>query len=136
MQDEWQFCLAGCRCRSRNDWDCTSLYKQLVTKAGDIRASIYPALRNRDWLALKIAMPKLEPPYLLLDNLQISCALLKGVIVIRLLLTTQLSTYCSNFFRSLQSPQVFNQGWCLTKLQSRVFMQSLSFARDSADWLQ
>ena len=40
-------------------------------------------------------MPKLERPHLLLDNLQISGALLKGVIVsdaIRLLLTTQLST--------------------------------------------
>lgn len=59
------------------------------------RASTYRALRNKDWLALKIAMPKLERPHLLLDNLQISGALLKGVIVsdaIRLLLTTQLST--------------------------------------------
>jgi hypothetical protein len=68
--------FAGCRCRSRNDWDCSSLYRQKLPKAGDTRETIYPALRNKDRRALKIAMPKLEPPYLLLDDLQISGALL------------------------------------------------------------
>jgi hypothetical protein len=48
----------------------------MLPKAGDTRETIYPALRNKDRRALKIAMPKLEPPYLLLDDLQISGALL------------------------------------------------------------
>lgn len=85
MEDEWLWMcilgrrplfIAGCRCRSRNDWDWSCLYEQMLPKAGDTRAIVDPALGNKDWRALEIAMPKLEPPYLLLDGLQISGALL------------------------------------------------------------